>query len=109
LKMKWYCQVGRGKGTVEQRARDCLPEAMGKETLWLSSWWRVWWVIRQKPYMVDRHRIFIWNRTKKPLAIALSGVGRGLRERDGGGNLTKVQYKLIWNYHNESPCTTNIS
>jgi hypothetical protein len=29
--------------------------------------------------MVDRLHIFIQNRTKKPLAIALSGVGRGLR------------------------------
>jgi hypothetical protein len=28
--------------------------------------------------MVDGLHIPIWNRTKKPLAIALSGVGRGL-------------------------------
>jgi hypothetical protein len=31
----------------------------------------------------------------EPLAIALSGVGRELRERDGGGNLTNMQYKPI--------------
>jgi hypothetical protein len=40
--------------------------------------------------MVDGLHIFIRNRTKKPLAIALSGTGRGLRERDGGGDLTNV-------------------
>jgi hypothetical protein len=32
----------------------------------------------------------------KPYAIALSGVGRRLRERDGGGNLPNVQYKPIF-------------
>jgi hypothetical protein len=36
----------------------------------------------------------IRNRTRKPLVIALSGVGRGLRERDDGSNVTSVQYKL---------------
>jgi hypothetical protein len=40
---------------------------------------------------------------KKPLAIALSAAGRGLRRRDGGGDLTNVQCKPIWNCHNESP------
>jgi hypothetical protein len=29
----------------------------------------------------------------KPLAIACSGVGKGLRGRDGGGDLTNVQCK----------------
>jgi hypothetical protein len=29
--------------------------------------------------MVDAFHIFIWNKTKKPLAIALSGMGMGLR------------------------------
>jgi hypothetical protein len=33
----------------------------------------------------------MWNRTKKPLAIALSGVGRGLRGREDGGNVNNVQ------------------
>jgi hypothetical protein len=33
----------------------------------------------------------------KALAIALSGVGEG-----GGSDLTNVQYKPIWNCHNES-------
>jgi hypothetical protein len=39
----------------------------------------------------------------KPLAIALSGVGRELREGKCGGNLTNVQCKAIQNCHNESP------
>jgi hypothetical protein len=39
----------------------------------------------------------------KPLAIALSGAGRGLRRRDGGGHLMNVQDQLVWNCHNESP------
>jgi hypothetical protein len=42
-------------------------------------------------------------RTKKPLAIALSGEGRGLRGRNDGGDLTNVQYKPNWNCHYESP------
>jgi hypothetical protein len=37
------------------------------------------------------------------LTIALSGARRGLRGRDSGGDLTNVQYKPIWNCHNESP------
>jgi hypothetical protein len=37
--------------------------------------------------------ICIQNKTKKPLAIALSGVGRRSRERDGRGGLTNLQYK----------------
>jgi hypothetical protein len=39
-----------------------------------------------------------------PLAIALSGAGRELVGEGGEGedNLTKVQSKLIQNYHNES-------
>jgi hypothetical protein len=28
---------------------------------------------------------------------------------DGGGDLTNVQCRPIWNCHNESPCTTNKS
>jgi hypothetical protein len=35
--------------------------------------------------------------------LALSGAGKGSRRRDGGDNLTNVQKKPIWNYHNESP------
>jgi hypothetical protein len=53
--------------------------------------------------MVDGLHIVIWNRAKNPLAIPLSEVGRGLIERDGGDNLSNVQYKPIWNCHNESP------
>jgi hypothetical protein len=51
--------------------------------------------------MVDG--LHIQNKTKKPLAIALSGVRKGPRGRDGGGDLTSVQYKLNWNYHYDSP------
>jgi hypothetical protein len=42
------------------------------------------------------------KRPKKLLGIALSGVGRRLRGRDRGGDLTNVQYKPIWNCHNKS-------
>jgi hypothetical protein len=42
-------------------------------------------------YMIDALHIPIWNRTKKPPAIALSGVGRKLRGRDDGGNVNNVQ------------------
>jgi hypothetical protein len=40
-------------------------------------------------YIVDGLHILIGHRTKKPLAIALSGVGRGQRER-WWGDLTNV-------------------
>jgi hypothetical protein len=53
--------------------------------------------------MVDGLHILIQNRSKKPLAVALSGAGRWLRGRDGGGDLTNVQYKPIQNCHYESP------
>jgi hypothetical protein len=54
--------------------------------------------------MADGLHIPIWNRTKKPLAIALSaGVGRGLRGRDNGGNVTNVQYKCNQNCHYKFP------
>jgi hypothetical protein len=43
--------------------------------------------------MVDGLQIPIWNRTKKPLAIPLSRVGRGQRGRDDGDNVNNVQYK----------------
>jgi hypothetical protein len=36
------------------------------------------------------------------LAIALSGVGKRLRGRDDGGNVTNVQCKINWNCHYES-------
>jgi hypothetical protein len=36
----------------------------------------------------------------KPFAVALSGVGKGMRGRDGGGDLSNVQYKPTC--HNES-------
>jgi hypothetical protein len=49
--------------------------------------------------MVDRLHIPIWNRTKKPTTIALSGVERGLRRREDGDDLPSVQYKPNWNSH----------
>jgi hypothetical protein len=54
-------------------------------------------------YMVAGLHIPRWNRTKKPLAIALSGAGRGLRGRDDGGGVSNAQYKFDWNCHYESP------
>jgi hypothetical protein len=39
----------------------------------------------------------------KPLAVALSGVGRGPRGAGSGDNLTNIQYKAVQNCHNESP------
>jgi hypothetical protein len=39
--------------------------------------------------MVDGLHILIWNRTKKSLAIALSGVGKGGGER-------------LWGWSNQS-------
>jgi hypothetical protein len=56
-----------------------------------------WW------YMVDGLHIPIGNRTRKPLAIALSEVRRRLRGRDDGVNVTNVQYKSNWNCHYEPP------
>jgi hypothetical protein len=53
--------------------------------------------------MADGLHIPMWNRTKKPFAIALSRMGRGLRGRDDGGNVNNVQYKPNWNCHYESP------
>jgi hypothetical protein len=47
--------------------------------------------------------ILLYKIVKKTLAIALNGVGRSLRGRDNEGDPTNVQYKPIWNCHNESP------
>jgi hypothetical protein len=52
--------------------------------------------------MVDGLHIPIWNRTKKPLAIALNGAGRGSRDRDDGSNVTVVQFKSNQSCHYES-------
>jgi hypothetical protein len=38
----------------------------------------------------------------KPLAITLSGAERGSKRRNGGDDLTNMQYKPIWNCHSES-------
>jgi hypothetical protein len=53
--------------------------------------------------MVDGLHVLTWNRTKKPLAIASSGEGRGLWKRDDGGNPTNVQYMPNQNCHYDSP------
>jgi hypothetical protein len=44
--------------------------------------------------MVDRLHILTWNRTKKPLAIVLSGEGRKSGGRGGGGDLTNAKRSL---------------
>jgi hypothetical protein len=54
-------------------------------------------------YMIDRLHITTWNRTKKLLAIALSGARRGLRVRDNEDNVTNVQYKSNQNCHYKLP------
>jgi hypothetical protein len=53
--------------------------------------------------MVDRLHILTLNRTKKPLATAVSGVGRASRGEDGVGDITNAQYKPFWKCHNEFP------
>jgi hypothetical protein len=41
-----------------------------------------------------------------PRTVSLNKKGK---RRDDRGDPNNVQYKLIWNCHYESPCTTNIS
>jgi hypothetical protein len=53
-------------------------------------------------HVVDGLHIPIWNRTKKPFAIALSGVRRWLRGRDDGDSVTKWQYNSNQNCHYDS-------
>jgi hypothetical protein len=53
--------------------------------------------------MVDGLHTPIRSKTKKPLAIVLSGMGRGLRGKDDGGNRNNVQYKTDQNCHCKSP------
>jgi hypothetical protein len=52
-------------------------------------------------YIVDGLHKPILHRTWKPLAIALTGLGRGLMGRGDGGNVTNVQYKSNQNCHSE--------
>jgi hypothetical protein len=47
--------------------------------------------------------LHVQNKTKKPLAMALSVAGRGGGGRDGGGDLTDVGCKSVRIYLNESP------
>jgi hypothetical protein len=49
--------------------------------------------------LVDGLHIPIRNRTNKPLATALSEVGREWKQRDNGGNVTNVEYKPNYNSH----------
>jgi hypothetical protein len=59
--------------------------------------------LEKAPFFQTQTLVMLENLVEiKSLAIALSGVGR-LRWGDGRGNLTNVQYKPIWNCHNESP------
>jgi hypothetical protein len=50
-----------------------------------NEWWRLKW-----GNMVDGLYSLMWIRTKKPLAVALSGVGSGVNGREDGGDLTNV-------------------
>jgi hypothetical protein len=59
--------------------------------------------IKVRVYTVDVLHMLIWNRTKKPLATALSGVRVVFEGERGWGDLTDGQYKPNWNCHYESP------
>jgi hypothetical protein len=52
-------------------------------------------------YFIYLHEI----EQKKPLGIALSWEGWGLRGKDDGSNLTDVQYRPNWNCHYDFPHT----
>jgi hypothetical protein len=52
--------------------------------------------------MVDGLHIIIWNRRKKPLAIALSGAGKVWKGRDSGSDLTNVQHNPNLNCYYDS-------
>jgi hypothetical protein len=43
--------------------------------------------------------MYLYEIELRKLAIALSEMGRGLKGRDNGVNVTNVQYKSIWNCH----------
>jgi hypothetical protein len=74
---------------INNERQDCkIGTVCGGEGEWKRLRWR---------YMVYRFHIVVWNGTKKPLAIALSGVGRGLRGRDDGDDLVNVWYKANQN------------
>jgi hypothetical protein len=47
--------------------------------------------------------IYLYKIELRDLAIALSGVGRELRRRDNGDNVTNVQYKSNQNCYYEMP------
>jgi hypothetical protein len=60
---------------INNERQDCnIDTVEGTSGRGESEWRRLRW-----GYMVGRLYIVIWNRTKKPLAIALSGAGRELR------------------------------
>jgi hypothetical protein len=58
--------------------------------------------------MVDGLCILMQNKTKKPLAIALSGVGRASRRRDSGGDVTMYNISLFGIVTINPVCTMNI-
>jgi hypothetical protein len=64
---------------------------------------------KRKKWLIGFIHMYQIERMMKSLAIALSGVGRGSRRGDRGGDLINVQYKTIQNCHNESSLYTNIS
>jgi hypothetical protein len=58
--------------------------------------------------MIDGLHIPIWNRTRESLAIALSGVGRGLGTGNHEGNVINVQHKSNQNCYYETPPVSSI-
>jgi hypothetical protein len=59
--------------------------------------------------MADGLHTPIRNRTKKPLAIALSGGGEGAEWERRWGQCNNVQCKCNQNCHYESPHIVNIT
>jgi hypothetical protein len=51
----------------------------------------------------------IWNTMAAPYIFHSRRNYKVLHRGDDGRSLTHVQYKAIWNCHDESPCITDIS
>jgi hypothetical protein len=82
---------------------ECVLGRGGVGMTWTCGTGKGEWRRLRWGYMVDGLHILTWTRTKKPLAIALSGSGREVRGREDGDDLTNVQYKPNQNCHYESP------
>jgi hypothetical protein len=71
LSLKWKCYIGQDPQVSPGFKSSYFYEEERKQRDRLSV------NSELTGYMVDGLQILIWNRTKKPLAIALSGVERG--------------------------------